>query len=66
MAEDGTILIGKSATQKTAATSRRVPWTGEEYKKHLELQAQADFLWGKMTQTINALAKHYGFDKKSV
>ena len=47
-------LIGKSATLMTAATSRRVPWTGEEYKKHLELQAQADFLWGKMTQTINA------------
>ena len=47
-------LIGKSATLMTAATSRREPWTGDEYRKHLELQAQADFLWGKMTQTINA------------
>lgn len=43
---------GRGATVMTAATSRHRPWQAEEYRLYLELQAQADYLWGKIRQTV--------------
>ena len=43
---------GRSATIMTAATTRNRPWPDEEYRHYLELQAQADYLWKKIRQTV--------------